>query len=115
MRLIQRGQRPATEGGGQRDDGGPPVQGATASQTHQARTNRGGRSRPSARSNTTLREMSGRKESPSRGGSNAAEADGSAAAAQHDAQALHLCLSAWTNLACGAAWGDAEASSSWAS
>lgn len=46
----------------------------------------------------TLRGASGRKESASRGVGSAMNAEGKAAAAQQDAQALHLCFTWWSTL-----------------
>lgn len=60
----------------------------------------------------TLRGASGRKESASRGVGNAMNAEGKAAAAQHDAQALHLCFTWWITLPDTEAPDDAASSES---
>ncbi|RTL45498.1 MAG: hypothetical protein EKK53_06185 [Burkholderiales bacterium] len=60
----------------------------------------------------TLRGASGRKESANRGVGNAMNAEGKAAAAQQDAQALHLCFMWWTTLLDAVTPDDAAASAS---
>lgn len=60
----------------------------------------------------TLRGTSARKESASRGVGNAMSAEGKAAAAQQDAQALHLCFTWWTTLLDAMTSGDAALTAS---